>query len=123
MLNISLKNADILKSVFLIARHLQKPLAKAGENSRSAFLTVSQIDGQFGLNGNVSNDPTPGGLPGLAKSLRLEWQDIFCRAVDLYPDMDPQTAVYLIDGELHDADLNLTEVGYTPDGRCTLSLN
>jgi len=116
------KYAAVLKSVFLIARHLKKPLTEAGKNSRSAFLTVSQMDGQFGLNGNSSNDPLAGGFSGLAKTLRLEWNNVFCRALDIHPDIDPQTAVKMINDELHDPNLSLTEVGYTPDGRYTLSL-
>ena len=116
------KYAAVLKSVFLIARHLKKPLIEAGKNSRSAFLTVSQIDGQFGLNGNSSNDPLAGGFSGLAKTLRLEWNNVFCRALDIHPDIDPQTAVKMINDELHDPNLFLTEVGYTQDGRYTLSL-
>lgn len=122
ILDISDKETDILKSVFLMARHLKKPLTAAGENSRSAFLTVSQMDGQFGLIGNSTNSPLSGGLSGLAKTLRLEWNKVFCRALDLHPDIDAQTAVELINDELHDSNLHLTEVGYTQDGRYTLSL-
>jgi acyl carrier protein len=123
LLDISQKNADILKSVFLIARHLKKPLSAAGENGRSVFMTVTQMDGQLGLNGSNSNDPLPGGFPGLAKSLRLEWKNVFCRALDIHPDIDPKTVVKMIDDEMHDVDLHLTEIGYTSDGRYTLSLN
>ena len=116
------KEAAILKSVFLMARHLKKPLTAAGKNSRSVFLTVSQIDGQFGLNDYSSNNPLAGGLTGLTKTLRLEWKNVFCRALDLHPDIDPQTVVKLIDDELHDPNLHITEVGYTKDGRYTLSI-
>ena len=114
--------AAILKSVFLIARQLKTPLTAAGGNTRPAFITVSQMDGQFGLSGNSSIDPLAGGLTGLTKTLRLEWNHVFCRALDFHPDIDPQTIVKLIDAELHDPNLNLTEVGYTLDGRYTLSL-
>lgn len=122
ILDVSENEAVILKTVFLIARHLKKPLTVAGKNSRSSFLTVSQMDGQFGLNGNSSNNPLAGGFSGLAKTLRLEWNNVFCRALDLHPDLDPQTAVKMINDELHDPNLHLTEVGYTQDGRFTLSL-
>ncbi len=123
LLDISKNNADILKSVFLLARHLGKPLAKAGENGRSAFLTVTRMDGQLGLNGSKSNDPIPGGLSGLTKSLRQEWPNVFCRAIDIHPEIETETALKLIDAELHDPDLHLTEVGYTPEGRYTLSID
>ena len=122
ILDVSEKETAILKSVFLMARHLKKPLTQAGKDGRSAFMTVTQIDGQFGLNGNLSNDPVSGGYSGLTKTLRLEWNNVFCRALDLHPDIDPKTVVKLINDELHDPDLQLTEVGYTQDGRYTLSL-
>jgi polyketide-type polyunsaturated fatty acid synthase PfaA len=123
LLDISEKNADILKSVFLLARHLGRPLAKAGEYGRSAFLTVTQMNGQLGLNGVKSNDPIPGGFSGLTKSLRYEWPNVFCRAIDIHPEIETEIAVKLIDAELHDPDIHLTEVGYTTEGRYTLSID
>jgi acyl carrier protein len=114
--------AEILKSVFLMARHLNKALTAAGEKSRPAFLTVSHIDGTFGLNGNGSNDPLSGGLGGLVKTLRLEWTGVFCRALDIAPQVSPQETVEIIQAELHDPDLRLSEVGYTPEGRYTLAI-
>ena len=122
-LSISQDKEDVLKSVFLMARHLKKPLTAAGENTRPAFLTVTQMDGLFGLNGNASKDPLPGGFAGLTKTLRLEWKDVFCRALDVHPDIDAQSAVACIQDELHDPDLHLAEVGYTPEGRFTLALD
>ena len=122
LLAVSENKNEVLKSVFLMARHLKKPLTAAGETCRPAFLTVTQMDGHFGLNGNNANDPLPGGFAGLAKTLRLEWKDIFCRALDLHPDIDAQRAVDCIQNELHDPDLHLAEVGYTPEGRFTLVL-
>jgi hypothetical protein len=64
----------------------------------------------------------PGGFSGLTKTLRLEWNNVFCRALDIHPDIDAQIAVKIINDELHDPNLLLTEVGYTPDGRYTLIL-
>ena len=78
-IDISDKNAERLKSVFLMARHLKAPLAEAAGLARPAFLTVTQMDGQFGLNGTKSTDPYPGGFAGLTKTLRLEWPTVYCR--------------------------------------------
>ncbi|MDO9545846.1 MAG: beta-ketoacyl synthase N-terminal-like domain-containing protein [Pelolinea sp.] len=122
LLQVSENQAAVLKTVFLMARHLKKPMIAASEDSRSAFLTITQVDGQFGLNGNSSHDPTPGGFSGLAKTLRLEWNNVFCRALDLHPNIDSETAVKIINNELHDPNLLLAEVGYTQDGRYTISL-
>ena len=121
-IDISDKNAEALKAVFLMARHLKAPLAQAAGQARPAFLTVTQMDGQFGLNGNKSTDPYPGGFAGLTKTLRLEWPTVYCRALDIHPDVDAQAAAQVILNEIHDADLRLTEVGYTPAGRFTVAL-
>jgi len=114
-------NTRILKTVFLIARQLGKPLTETGENNRSAFLTITNLDGQLGINGSTSNDPIPGGFSGLTKSLRLEWPGVFCRAIDIHPEINTDTVVNIIHRELHDPDTNLAEVGYTQDGRYTLT--
>jgi len=121
-IDINEKNAEALKSVFLMARHLKAPLAQAAGQARPAFLTVTQMDGQFGLNGYKSSDPYPGGFAGLTKTLRLEWPTVYCRALDIHPDVDAQAAAQVILDEIHDADLRLTEVGYTPAGRFTVAL-
>ena len=121
-IDISDKNAERLKSIFLMARHLKAPLAQTAGQARPAFLTVTQMDGQFGLNGTKSTDPYPGGFAGLTKTLRLEWPSVFCRAIDIHPDVDAQAAAQVILDEIHDADLRLTEVGYTPAGRFTVAL-
>ncbi len=122
LLSISEQEADNLKAVFLIARHLKKPLEAAGKDCRPAFLTVTRMDGNFGLNGNPSADPLPGGFAGLAKTLRQEWQGIFCRALDLHPDIDAPATLQIIQAELHDPDMRLAEVGYTSAGRFTLAI-
>jgi len=122
LLEISDRGAGSLKTVFLIARHLKKPLTAASADCRPAFLTVTRMDGKFGLDGASANDPLPGGLAGLSKTLRQEWKGVFCRALDLHPDIDDQAAVKIIQSEMRDPDLRLAEVGYTPAGRFTLTL-
>ena len=99
-----------LKSVFLMAKHLQPSLNKAAEVGRSWFVTVSQLDGKLGL-GKENIEPIIGGLSGLTKTLNWEWQSVFCRHIDLSPKLDTATAVDAIVAELHDPDLRLTEVG------------
>jgi acyl carrier protein len=113
----------ILKSVFLIARHLKKPLVAAAGICRPAFMTLSCMDGHFGLNGYDALSPVAGGLAGLAKSLRLEWPEVFCRALDFHPQLDEQFIVDRTLAEWHDPNLDLSEVGYTLEGRITLCLD
>lgn len=122
-IDISSEGEQSLKSVFLIARHLKAPLSESSAETRPAFMTITQMDGQFGLNGYQSGDPLPGGFAGLVKTLRQEWPQVFCRALDFYPGIDAQEMAERVQDELHDADLRLTEVGFTPEGRFTLALN
>ena len=51
---------------------------------------------------NSKVEPVSGGLFGLTKTLNLEWDDVFCRAVDLQPEMDPELAAKYIVAELSD---------------------
>ena len=113
---------DVLKSVFLMAKHLQPSLNKAAEVGRSWFVTMSQLDGKLGL-GKEHLEPIIGGLSGLTKTLNWEWQSVFCRHIDLSPKLDTATAVDAIVAELHDPDLRLTEVGISNQGRVTLAVD
>ena len=96
-------------------------LDKVVPGGRSAFLTVTRLDGEFGLRPDSSFDPVAGGLSGLVKSLNLEWEAVFCRALDLNPALAPAEAARLILAEMDDPDRLLVEVGYPgPDRRVTL---
>ena len=121
LISLSESNSRILKTVFLIARHLGKPLSNSAKDGHSAFLTITNMDGQLGLDGYQSHDPISGGYAGLTKSLRLEWPAVFCRSIDVHPDIDTKTFVDIINSEMHDPDSSLAEVGYTSNGRYTLS--
>ena len=57
-------------------------------------MTVTQMDGGFGLLGERDIDVIAGGLSGLTKTLALEWPNVFCRAVDVSPDMLEMRALY-----------------------------
>jgi hypothetical protein len=61
-----------------------------------------------------------GGLLGLTKALRWEWESVYCRAIDLSPDLDAQTSVKHILAELQDPNRLIAEVGYSSKGRSTL---
>ncbi len=110
------REKSLLKAVFLLAKHLKTPLHNMSDNYRPAFLTVSRLDGALGTQnpGNVA--PLGGSLPGLTKSLHLEWPGVFCRAVDMAPELPAEQAARLIVGELYDADQCLTEVAWNAAG-------
>lgn len=116
----SVEAKAILKTVFLLAKHLQPSLNQAAQEGRSWFVTVSQLDGKLGLGGE-DIEPIIGGLSGLTKTLNWEWQSVFCRHIDLSPQLDTATAVDALVAELHDRDLQLREVGISPQGRVTLA--
>ncbi len=114
------KEKSLLKTAFLLAKHLKATLNNPAEPLRPAFLTVTRLDGALGTQnpGNVA--PLGGALPGLTKSLRLEWPGVFCRAVDVAPEMPAADTARRILSELFDADQCLTEAAWNAGGqRCT----
>jgi len=110
----------IVKTVFLLAKHLQQPLNELGKTQRANFLTISQMDGQLGQGkrGNIS--VLGGGLRGLVKSLNLEWSSVFCRAVDLAPELPTEQKSSQVIAELHDADVSIMETAFSKEGRKTI---
>ncbi|MBI5597820.1 MAG: SDR family NAD(P)-dependent oxidoreductase [Elusimicrobia bacterium] len=69
-----------LKDAFQFVR-AAAPLLRA--NPGAVFATVSRLDGAFGL-GTLPHDADPlsGALAGLAKTARLEWPELRCKALD-----------------------------------------
>ena len=114
------KAKAILKSVFLLAKHLKQSLNEAATRGRSWFITVSRLDGKLGLGNNGDFEVISGGLFGLAKTLNWEWQPVFCRSLDLSPKLDVETAVNSILSELYDPNISVAEAGYSSQGRVTL---
>lgn len=114
---------NILKHVFLVAKHLKEDLERGALMGFSAFVTVTQLDGALGANltGNIA--PVSAGLYGLVKTLSLEWENVFCRAIDLDPALEDERAATLIFNELHDPNRRITEVGLTAQGRMTLTVD
>ncbi len=112
--------AALLKQIFLFAKHLKQPLAEAARQGRSCFITVAHLDGQFGTGQTRNFGAVGGGLFGLTKTLNQEWSDVFCRALDLSPELDTEQSVQCILAEMHDPNRLITEVGYSFQGRTTL---
>jgi acyl transferase domain-containing protein/NAD(P)-dependent dehydrogenase (short-subunit alcohol dehydrogenase family) len=85
------KNAEdvFLKDSFKLLRLAGPGLRKAGKNGSSVLVTVSRLDGTFGLTSlNGGNDPASGGLAGLLKTARHEWPEVHCKALDLSGDFE-----------------------------------
>ncbi len=112
----------IVKTVFFLAKHLKQTLNTLGETQRAGFVTVTQMDGKFGMSkrGNVS--VIGGGIKGLVKCLNLEWSPVYCRAVDIQPELSKEVIADQVIAEFHDANLNYTEVAFSEEGRKTTSV-
>src|SRR5271157_455108 len=111
---------EIIRHVFLLAKHLKEPLTSAARIGNGVFMLVVNLDGEFGLGNQMDFDPISGGLFGLAKTVNLEWEAVYCRAVDISPRLEPEQAARNIIAELFDPNRRLTEVGYSANGRSTL---
>ncbi|MFM7364575.1 MAG: SDR family NAD(P)-dependent oxidoreductase [Cuspidothrix sp.] len=111
---------SILLHVFLIAKYLKKSLNEAAKLGRSCFINVAHLDGEFGLGETCKFSAIAGGLFGLSKSINQEWENVFCRSIDLNPDLDVETSVKYILDEIHDPNLLIQEVEYGGKGRVTL---
>ena len=69
---------------FRLIRLVGPSLRKVGLAGGSVLLTISRLDGSFGLSGlEPAIDPTSGALAGLAKTARAEWPEVHCKALDL----------------------------------------
>jgi hypothetical protein len=110
----------IVKQVFLLARSLKPSLNEAAHAGRSFFVTVVRLDGALGLGQESDYSALGGGLFGLTKSLNLEWEPVFCRAIDLSSSISPEQAAQHIIAEIYDPNRLITEVGYSAQGRVTL---
>ncbi|MFN4955268.1 MAG: beta-ketoacyl synthase N-terminal-like domain-containing protein, partial [Aphanizomenon sp.] len=111
---------SILLHVFLIAKYLKEPLKKASKFGRSCFINVAHLDGEFGLGETHNFSAIAGGLFGLSKTINQEWENVFCRSIDLNPDLDTETSVKHILAEIYDPNLLIQEVGYSSKGRVNL---
>ncbi len=112
----------IVRQVFLAAKHLKEALNQASSQGRSIFMTVVRMDGELGLGETIMFSPVCGGLFGLVKTLNLEWEPVFCRALDISPLVDAGQLAEFVVAELHDPNRLITEVGYSMNGRATLAV-
>lgn len=87
-----------LRSALLGARNQANIL----QQMEGALVTVSRLDGSFGLRDlDSGREPVDGGLAGLAKTARHEWPTVNCRAFDLAADfVDLNRAVEMLVDEM-----------------------
>lgn len=111
---------QILKTIFLLAKHLHAPLNQLAGQLRAGFLTVTRMDGALGMGKRNNVSVVGGGLPGLVKCLNLEWSSVFCRAVDIQPELEETQIANCIVNEYHDANVGVLETAYSTAGRFNL---
>lgn len=112
---------EILKLVFLLAKHLAGPLKDTTNQGRAVFMTVTRIDGRIGFQPANNRSPIAGGLNGLVKTAAIEWERVFCRAVDISPEINELKAAAAILSEMSDPDTRIKEAGLSAGRRVTLS--
>jgi NAD(P)-dependent dehydrogenase (short-subunit alcohol dehydrogenase family)/acyl carrier protein len=115
------KDVAFIKLSFFIAKHYGiHTVPKEVIHARKFFVTLSQIDGYLGCKNKDNHSLIQGGHNGLIKTIALEWGNMFCRSIDVLPNMDTTLAASLIMRELQDPNNKLREVGITETERHTI---
>ena len=111
-----------VNDAFRLIRAAGPALEKSAARGGAALLTVSRLEGTFGLTGlGAESSPDSGALAGMAKTAGHEWRDVHCKAVDVAPGFDsPSRAADLIVNELFHR--GPAEVALTPEGRVVVEL-
>lgn len=112
----------VVKTLFFLSKHLQKPLNDLGQKQRTNFLTVTRMDGKLGQGKRNNVSVVGGGITGLVKCLNLEWPAVFCRAIDIQPELPVEQIAIQIIAELHDAKVSTVEVAFSEEGRSTTNV-
>ena len=112
----------LVKFAFLMAKYLKPHLTPLNSlTGRPCFITLTRLDGALGTTVEADYGVIAGGLFGLVKTLSLEWDGVFCRAVDVQPSASGDQIADHILAEIHDPNRLLTEVAYGTRGRTTLT--
>ena len=113
-------DAFLAQSLTLLSR-AAPALRRSGRGEGSVFVTVSRLEGFFGLKGmGPETQPASGGLAGLAKTASLEWPEVHCKAMDVTTALDDVDVDAVVDEIFCEGPL---EVGLNATGRVTLELS
>jgi NAD(P)-dependent dehydrogenase (short-subunit alcohol dehydrogenase family) len=105
---------------FELLKTAMPSLRQAGKNGGSVFVTVSRMDGAFGL--VRPKNSASGGLAGLAKTAAKEWPEVCCRALDIPADWSDVEAAAeaIVEESMLEGPI---EIGLSPQGPVTLQLS
>ncbi|HEY1064643.1 MAG TPA: SDR family NAD(P)-dependent oxidoreductase [Pirellulales bacterium] len=109
------------KSLYLLARALEKDLAEAARDGGGILLAPTGLGGGLGfgdLGNTAAGFPGDGGVLGFIKCLGMEWPGVLVRAIDLDPTAPVHELVDRLGSELSDAHGPL-EVGWVGGRRIT----
>ena len=110
---------EVLKTLFFIAKHVQKDLNELGVEQRANFIACTRMDGKLGQGKRGNTSVIGGGITGLVKCLNLEWSPVFCRSIDIQPELSNEDIANQLVSEYHDANVSVVEVAYSEEGRKT----
>jgi acyl transferase domain-containing protein/NAD(P)-dependent dehydrogenase (short-subunit alcohol dehydrogenase family) len=112
----------LLRNAFRIMRAAAPALEESAAEGGASFMTVSRLDGSFGLSGLAANvSPISGALAALAKTAGREWKAVNCKAIDVDAAFDvPEGAARVIVDELHKRGPD--EIGLTRQCRTVVEL-
>ena len=113
---------EVIKTLFFISKHVEHDLNELGKVQRANFLTCTSMDGKLGQGKRGNTSVVGGGITGLVKCLNLEWSSVFCRALDIQPELSIDQKVNQLIAEYHDANVSIVEVAYSEEGRKTTSV-
>jgi polyketide-type polyunsaturated fatty acid synthase PfaA len=113
-----------LQLAFLLAKltKLNQPvLAKNSNDARSSFVVLTRQGGDFATNKIEKKvDLVQAGLSGLVKTLSHEWENVFCRIIDIPSSYTANKVENIVISELNDRQTTPVEVGFNKYGRLTL---
>ncbi|MCD2104584.1 type I polyketide synthase [Rhodococcus erythropolis] len=105
-----------LSAALLAAKYAYASLERSG-GLRSAFVTLTRLDGALGFAGSV--DPVCaliGGVGGIVKTLAAERLGLFCRNIDVHPAVGADALVDTLLVEISDAAIDTLEVAIDDNG-------
>ena len=118
------RSADhrLISSAFRLIKAAAGALEESAAHGGASLLTVSRLDGSFGLSGLSSRScPVSGALAGLAKTALCEWPLVNCKAIDVDAAFDaPDGASRVIVEEFFKR--GPSEVGLSRQGRTIIEL-
>ena len=107
----------LMRAYFEVAKMVSAFLHTPVAGGRVFFITVTRMDGRLGASGAFNfRRAKHGALFGLCKTANLEWGDVFCRAIDLDPNMSFEQCLRLVELEMKCPNSSIAEVGWRLEG-------